>query len=302
MTATETAPGEPTTADELRAVLAQADPSLLVNCLIQLTGDASLLDRYAPKFTPVAVRSILESHTFDAATAAEIVDRMVAELVARQGQPLPEPAMVDPELFRRMVEFCVGEPAAAEFVPILEEQAGFVKARRVVPIAKTPPPDFNVIVIGAGMTGINAAIKLGEAGFGYQVFESRHEIGGTWSVNKYPGAAVDTPSAYYSYSFEPNPAWTHFYPVGDEYHEYMKRVADKYGITEHISFNTAVVSCEWNEERQRWLVRTSTNGAAPVEHEAAAVVTALGFLNRPNIPDIAGRESFGGAVVHSAQW
>src|SRR3954463_13403008 len=151
MTATETAPGEPTTADELRAVLAQADPSLLVNCLIQLTGDASLLDRYAPKFTPVAVRSILESHTFDAATAADIVDPMVAELVARRGEPCPAPGLVDPKLFRRMVEFCVGEPADAEFVPILEEQAGFVKARRVVAMPRTPPPRLKQIGLRGGL-------------------------------------------------------------------------------------------------------------------------------------------------------
>jgi 4-hydroxyacetophenone monooxygenase len=302
MTAVEFGSLAPATAEELRSVLAQADPSLLVNCLIQLTGDAGLLDRFGFYFTPVPVRSILESHTVDGPIVDEIVERMVAELTARAGEPWPGTSMVDAELFRRMAEFCVGEPVEAEFVPILEEQAGFVKARRVVPVTRTPPPDFNVIVIGAGMTGINAAIKLAEAGFGYQVFESRHEIGGTWSVNKYPGAAVDTPSAYYSYSFEPNPAWTHFYPVGDEYHEYMKRVADKYGVTEHITLDTAVVGCEWSEERQRWTVRTSTNGGEVVEHEAAAVVTAMGFLNRPNIPDLPGRDGFEGTVVHSARW
>lgn len=293
---------ETTTDQELRTLLSTADPSLLVNCLVQLTGDPAILDRYAPHFTPVAVRSVLESHTVDGAIVAEIVDRMVAELTTREGQALPGPTPVHAELFRRLAEFCVGEPVDAEFVPILEEQAGFVSSRRVVPVTRTPPPEFNVIVIGAGMTGINAAIKLAEAGFSYHVFESRHELGGTWSVNKYPGAAVDTPSAYYSYSFEPNPAWTHFYPVGDEYHEYMKRVAAKYGINEHITFNTAVVSCTWSEERQRWTVRTATNGGDEKEFEAAAVVSALGFLNRPNIPEIPGRESFAGPVVHSARW
>ena len=192
MTAIDAGPAAPATVDELRSVLGEADPSLLLNCLIQVTGDASLLDRYGPQFSPVAVRSILESHTVEAAVVVEIVERMVTELAARGEAPLPEPAMVEPDLFCRMAEFCVGERVGSEFVPILEEQAGFAKARRVVPVTRTPPPEFNVIVIGAGMTGINAAIKLQEAGFRYQVFESRHEIGGTWSVNKYPGAAVDT--------------------------------------------------------------------------------------------------------------
>ena len=205
MTATDTDTAGSLTGDGLRTVLLEADPSLLVNCLIELTGDASLLTTYGPHFEPVAVRSVLESHTVDATVVEEIVDRMVAELGRLEGHDEVKPSTLDPELFRRMAEFCVGEPVHEEFVPILEEQAGFVRSRRVVPVTRTPPPDFNVIVIGAGMTGINAAIKLAEAGFRYQMFENRHELGGTWSVNQYPGAAVDTPSYYYSYSFEPTP-------------------------------------------------------------------------------------------------
>src|SRR5437867_1842857 len=85
----------------LRTVLLQADPSVLVNCLIQLTGETGLLERYGARFSPVAVRSVLESHTVDAEVVDEIVDRMVAELVAREGEPLPAPAAVEPELFRR---------------------------------------------------------------------------------------------------------------------------------------------------------------------------------------------------------
>src|SRR5438093_9162273 len=98
MTTIDADPAAPTTADELRTMLAAADPSVLVNCLIQLTGDSGLLERYGPAFAPVAVRSILESHTVDGAVVAEIVDRMVDELVARQDEPLPVPATVEPEL------------------------------------------------------------------------------------------------------------------------------------------------------------------------------------------------------------
>ena len=90
--------------------------------------------------------------------------------------------------------------------------------------------------------------------------------------------------------------------MGDEYHAYMKRVADKYDLLEHITFNSVVVGCEWSDVRQRWLVRVSTDGGEVTEHEAAAVVTAMGFLNRPNVPDFPGRDSFQGSVVHSARW
>ena len=154
----------PATDEELRSVLAQADPSLLVNCLIQLTGDVELLQLYQPYFAPTAVRSVLDSHTIDGAIIDDVIDRMIRELTKRTDQALPPPSTVEPALFRRMAEFCVGEPVSAEFVPILEEQAGFVKARRVVPITRTPPHDFNVIVIGAGMTGITPPSSWGRPG------------------------------------------------------------------------------------------------------------------------------------------
>jgi cation diffusion facilitator CzcD-associated flavoprotein CzcO len=300
MTTTEASFSEPVTEDDLKETLLQVDPSVLLNCLVQVTGDVGLLDRYEPGFVSVPVRSVLESHVVDDATAGAIATQLAQELAGRLNREVALTEL-EPALFQRLATFVVGEPVDEEFLPILEEQAGFVLSRRVIPVTRTPPPDFNVIVIGAGMVGINAGVKLAEAGFSYQIFESRSELGGTWSINRYPGAAVDTPSHYYSYSFEPNPDWSHFYPVGDEYHRYLTMVSEKYGVTPHITFNTSVLSCAWNEERQRWLVRTSTNGEI-AEHEAAAVVTALGFLNRPIIPNFPGRESFGGVVMHSAQW
>src|SRR3954463_15562762 len=109
MTTTQEEFSAPRQGDDLRALLLEgADPTLLVNCLVQMTGDPSWLDRYAPHFHPLAVRSILDSHTWDPAAAEEIVDRVVAELSSR-GDGAPENgSAVDEELFRRMASSCVG--------------------------------------------------------------------------------------------------------------------------------------------------------------------------------------------------
>ena len=284
--------------DELAELLEAVDPALLLNCLIDLTGNPRLLDTYRDAFEPLAVRTAHRSHRVDPVVAAEIRSRIATHLAEGHVAPLPER---HESSFRPMASFAVGEPVAEEFLPLLLEQAGFEKGRRHVPATRQPPEGFHVIVIGAGMVGINAGVKLGEAGFSYTIFEQRHELGGTWSLNTYPGAAVDTPSHYYSFSFELNPGWTHFYPFGSEYLEYLHRVAAKYHVNEHIRFDTSVTSCRWDSDSFEWIVITESGGERH-EHRANAVITAAGFLNRPSIPDIPGREEFTGVVMHSAAW
>lgn len=164
-----------------------------------------------------------------------------------------------------------------------------------------PPADFKVLVIGAGMVGINAAVKLRQAGFNFTVLESRHEIGGTWSVNRYPGAAVDTPSILYSYSFEPNPSWTKYYPTGPEYLAFLKRLARKYRLHDNIKLNTEMTSAYWDEARQIWVVTAKSEGKGIV-YEAKAVITSVDMLSRQRWPNVENLTAFDGPVLHSAQW
>ncbi|MBM4628667.1 FAD-dependent oxidoreductase [Rhodococcus hoagii] len=118
--------------------------------------------------------------------------------------------------------------------------------RRCVPVTTRPPADFDVIVIGAGMVGLNAAIKLEEAGFAYTVFEAAEGIGGTWWRNTYPGAAVGHPSHYYSYSFELNPNWTKYYPTGPSISSTCAASPRSTTSTGNIRLSTSVAA-EWNE-------------------------------------------------------
>ncbi|MGV9709059.1 flavin-containing monooxygenase [Gordonia sp. NPDC003424] len=291
----------------LRDAIAGCDPAPLLMALVHLTGDTGLLDEFGARLEisrPGTHYAAAAKNTLPAGQyPPDVVDDIRSRAMELLGSEL-EPAIgvPDTELFLRMAKVATSQEVDAEFAPILLEQAGFVTDQRHVPVTVTPPTTFEVAIVGAGIVGINAAIKLQEAGFPYAVFEARDEIGGTWSRNTYPGAAVDTPSHYYSYSFELNPHWTRYYPTGPEYQQYLLDVVDKYGLRDNIRFETRVSAARWSEDEQIWDVETRDASGAVEHHRAKAVITALGMLNSENIPDVPGLDTFAGRVIHTAAW
>ena len=160
-------------------------------------------------------------------------------------------------------------------------------------------PDYHCLIVGAGFSGIGAAIKLDQEGFGdYLVVEAGDEVGGTWYWNTYPGIAVDIPSASYQYSFEQRPDWSRTYARGGELKAYAEHCTDKYGIRPKIRFNTTVLAAEFDDERSLWRIQLDPGG----EVTARFVFNASGVLTVPKPPDIDGVDSFGGATVHTARW
>ena len=156
---------------------------------------------------------------------------------------------------------------------------------------------LRTIIIGAGMAGLLAAIRLKERGeHNFTIYEKGASVGGTWRENSYPGLACDTPAHSYSYSFALNPEWSAFYAPGSEIRAYFEAMAERYGLLEHIRFNTEVARCDWREGR--WHIRTNAGGADTAE----VLVAATGVLHHPNVPDIAGLGDFAGACFHSARW
>jgi cation diffusion facilitator CzcD-associated flavoprotein CzcO len=153
------------------------------------------------------------------------------------------------------------------------------------------------VVIGGGMAGILAAIKLREAGLhDIVIYEKADSFGGTWRENTYPGIACDVPSHLYSYSFEPNPEWSHRFSPGEEIRKYLEAVAHRHRLEAITRFGQEVVSCRFLNGR--WELQTADGG-----HDSAEVViAATGVLHHPNLPDIPGLESFRGAAFHSARW
>jgi cation diffusion facilitator CzcD-associated flavoprotein CzcO len=160
-------------------------------------------------------------------------------------------------------------------------------------------PQVEVAVVGTGFSGLATAILLKQAGISsFVLLEKAGEVGGTWRENTYPGAACDVPSHLYSFSFEPNPAWSHAFSPQPEILEYLRHCARKYELLPYIRFHTRVVGAEFDEARGVWRVRTQSGPGV----EARVLVLGNGALHLPTLPDIPGRERFQGLAFHSAQW
>lgn len=162
--------------------------------------------------------------------------------------------------------------------------------------------DHDVLIVGAGFGGMGAAISLKRLGYGADtrsiaILDREDDLGGTWHVNRYPGLAVDIASVTYSYSFEPNPFWEHWFARGPELKRYAEHVADTYDLRRHMEFGVRVEGARWDEDARHWVVTTDQG-----TRTAAYLMTATGFLSQPRLPDIEGVEDFAGTVVHTAKW
>lgn len=153
-------------------------------------------------------------------------------------------------------------------------------------------------IVGAGMAGILAAIRLKERGEDFTVFEKADRIGGTWRENRYPGLTCDVPAHAYTYSFEPYPDWRAYYATGAEIQAYFEMVVAKYGIGPSIRFNSEVTALDWDEGRAKWTL-AHRNGE---RDEFDVVIAASGVLHHPKLPDLEGLESFAGTAFHTARW
>ena len=153
------------------------------------------------------------------------------------------------------------------------------------------------MIVGAGMSGILAAIKLVEAGQDdIVVYEKGAEIGGTWRENRYPGLTCDVPAHCYTYSFAPYAEWSAFYAAGAEIKTYFEKVIDQYGVRQYIQTSSEVTRCEW--DGSKWQIELHDGR----KDDADIVIAASGVLHHPKLPEIAGIEDFAGAIFHSARW
>ncbi|MCK2243364.1 MULTISPECIES: NAD(P)/FAD-dependent oxidoreductase [unclassified Crossiella] len=158
--------------------------------------------------------------------------------------------------------------------------------------------EVHVAVIGTGFAGLAMAIRMKQRGItDFVLLERAQEVGGTWRDNTYPGAACDVPSHLYSFSFAPNPDWTRSFSPQPEIWRYLRRTARDQGVYPHIRFGHDVERADWDEQRGRWIVRTSQATFA-----AKVLVSGMGPLCEPQLPDIKGLDTFQGNAFHSARW
>ncbi|KAJ6132066.1 hypothetical protein N7471_007281 [Penicillium samsonianum] len=178
-----------------------------------------------------------------------------------------------------------------------------------IPCAEQPAyarRKLKIICIGAGYSGLTLAhkidheLKLGDF-VELKIYEKNPEVGGTWFENTYPGVACDVPAHAYTFLFEPNPNWSHFYAPGPEIEEYIQRTTKKWNLDKDIQFNTRVTETVWNDELGKWKVEVDQAGTI-LHDEADILVNASGFLSKTNWPDIEGLSSFKGKLLHTSTW
>jgi 4-hydroxyacetophenone monooxygenase len=287
----------------LRAALAEADAATLLLVLVQITGDRELLERAHPHITgPMNYHETMPEDL-----RAEIRIRLEVALLdyARTGRPLPP--LPDGAFLQEMLSTAVGEIVSADYCAMMREDLEAAEPDPRGLIWRDRPAaaaleSFPVVIIGAGMSGVCAGIRLGQAGIPYTIIEKNAAVGGSWYENFYPGCGVDTPNHFYSYSFDLNHEWSHFFAKRDELWAYFERATDTYGVRTHIRFKTEVASATYDDATGTWDIATRDAGGTVTHLKARAVISAVGVLNRPKLPDIPGRENFAGTALHTAQW
>ncbi|MEJ3657619.1 NAD(P)/FAD-dependent oxidoreductase [Actinomycetes bacterium KLBMP 9759] len=290
---TEPVPGTPIDRDALDEALRHANFPALVPVLYQLTGERRWLEE---PFRPTRSRGM--ENNDNGGFSEEVRDELRtaalhAVLAWSAGRP---PAVPDPvgDPLTVLMTLAAGEPVPAEYTEMAAQDMGFAPPRSA---RRVDGGAFRVVVIGAGVSGILAAIRLREAGVAHVVLEKNVEVGGTWLENGYPGAGVDTPSHLYSFSFAPR-RWSTHYGKRDEVLRYLHDVADAYDVRRSIRFGTEAARADYDAARQRWTVTTT----AGERIEANAVISAVGQLNRPKVPRLPGIDTFQGSLFHSARW
>ncbi|HTI77741.1 MAG TPA: NAD(P)/FAD-dependent oxidoreductase [Mycobacterium sp.] len=291
--------GQPfTTSDDeiAQALLDVSIPTLMLS-LVHMSGDPGLI---RGELKPAGL-FLNEVQGYMSEEDKAAVRKIALEVIADyRDRGCPEPEPIGPELLREMMAWLVCEPVPPEYVPmLLEEMELDGRDSRAV---RGTPADFPVVVIGCGESGLLAGIRLKEAGIPFTIVEKNAGVGGTWWQNTYPGARVDVGNHFYCYSFEPTDQWTHFFAEQPELQAYFQSVMDKHDIGRHVRWETEVTQATWDDDTATWTVHARDRTGATTTLQARAVISAVGQLDRPHLPDIEGAQDFAGPAFHSSQW
>lgn len=288
-----------------REVLRDAELPALLPALAHATGDFRLVD---PSLRPAGgpIPAVTPPQGGMSPQAQQRARELAFEALRRLRDESPRPLNLtnDADLMP-LVTFMTGEQNV-EYLPLVNHELGFGRDGgdpdwTIDEIAPHRAADFHAVIIGCGPQGIQAAHRLRQAGIKVTVLEKNGDVGGTWYENSYPGCRLDTPNFTYSYSFFQKHTWPQAYTEQKYLYEYFSEAASVLGVRELVLFNTEVEKLRFDDEASLWHI-TARGPEGVVELTADIVVSAVGQLNRPNIPDIPGADTFQGPQWHTVQW
>jgi 4-hydroxyacetophenone monooxygenase len=285
----------------IRKAVDEADLNALRMALYQATGDpvvaAMGLDRVVAPGGAGILTVVAEKDQ------ADLKERVVAFLVDQAADHVRQDP--DTDELDRLLQMVEGQPLREETLAVRRALPSFGEFPvRTGWSGERPelPEDFEVVVIGAGFSGIVMGVHLNLLGIPYRILERRHELGGVWSINTYPDARVDTLSSTYQYSFEKNYPWTEHFARQPEVRAYLEHVAKKYGVYDHILFDHDVIEGHFDEQSSRWVLTVANKEADPVTLTPNIVASATGTFAMPKDLEVDGVGDFEGELVHTTAW
>ncbi len=287
---------------EIEDAVHYAEPMVLRGLLYQLTGDAELKSIELKRVVAGLHESVAPASEADVA----MLRRKAADFLKAHRNAGAGPIGYGPEarIFESMC-LVAGHEIGEDSVGLCNEEIALDPWARELKWREMPDPealeDFSVTVIGTGMGGLNAALMLKRAGIKFHVIEKNAGVGGTWYENRYPGARVDTPSRMYTHIFGVDFDYPNAYCDHVENRRYFDWIADEFDLRSDISFETEVHEMAWKEADGRWEIRVAGPDGERLLR-SNAVITAVGFLNRPNMPEIEGMDLFEGQSWHTSRW
>lgn len=296
-------PPEHDSSSDSQWALADAHIPSLLAALAYLTGDRSLID---DKLRPSPLVGGLVPPPQGGLTTEQLKEAESRCSRALSRLNMGGPSGERPIEIAEIIEFLAGGP-------ISDAERSLLEFELALPDDKGRPgwhyddfagqQDMSVVIVGAGMSGIVLGIRLLQAGVPFTILERNDDVGGVWLENDYPGCRLDTNNFTYSYSFAQRDDWKQQFATRGEILAYFRSVADRFGVRERIQFNCSVTAASFDEASAQWSI-TYRNYASNTEETASAriLVSAVGQLNNPSIPEIPGIETFAGESWHTARW
>ena len=288
--------------EKLMDLLKEADIATLSLVLSHITSDLSYVDKIKPFVKGAFDYSVSVPENYAYYIRNKLIE--VLQGITNKNNSLNNINNIKEENLSYIMSAGVGAEIKDEYIPMMKEELGFdnnsIRDRSINNIKKHKSKP-NVVIIGSGLCGILAGIKLSKAGIPFIIIEKNDSIGGTWYENTYPGCGVDTPNHVYAYSFEPSFHWEEFYSKRDAILEYLKKCVNKYNLSDHIKLNTTVESTVFDEDTKSWNTSVICNNNKSILN-SNIVISAVGQLNKPSVPDINGIDEFNGPIIHTGAW
>ena len=288
---------------EIAAAVADAGLMPLLMSVVHMTGSLDILAAAGRTERPQFSTDL--SGSIPPERAATLRESVAAAIRAWRDAGCPPPYEPSDAELRTLIDTLTGKALDPAYKALLAEELGFGGDERAFhwdePVSDAAKARMPVLVVGAGLSGIVMGYRLKQAGMPFAIVEKNAGPGGTWFENRFPGARVDVPSHCYSFSFLRDTRWPDLFSPWPMLRRYFADAVERLGLTSHVRYGVEVVRAVYDEAASAWDVTLREDGAERVER-VHAVVSAVGQLNRPLVPHIAGEEVFKGLRLHTSRW